>query len=78
MLALMTNVVEFFILVLVNMHRSMELASHNLVHQKMLHTALSLKGTSTSISLHNAQKNAHASHSVQASGIFSLDLLLAL
>ena len=52
MLAIVRNMVEFFVLALINMHRSTEGASHNLVHQLMLYVMLSLKGISTSISLH--------------------------
>ena len=62
MLALVRNVTEFPVLALVNMHRSTELASYNLVHQLVLNTILSLKGTCTNISLHKMLRKMHMLH----------------
>ena len=59
MKALVRNVVEFLILALINMHRSTKGASYNLVHQLLLSTATSLKGTSTSFSLHTTLRKTH-------------------
>ena len=50
--ALVRNVVEFFILALINMHGSAKGTSYNLVHQLALSATTSLKGTSTSFSPH--------------------------
>ena len=49
--------IEFFVLALVNMHGSTELASYNLVPQSILNAMLwSLKGMSMNISLHTMLK----------------------
>ena len=52
MKALVRNVIESFVLALINMHVSTEGTSYDLVHQLLLGTATSLKGTATSFSLH--------------------------
>ena len=50
--ALVRSMVEFFVLALVHMYRPTKGANHNLVHQLALSAMTSLKGTSTSFSLH--------------------------
>ena len=59
MKALVRNVVEFFVLALIHMHRSAKGASYNLVLQLALSAATSLKGTSTSSSLHTMLLKTH-------------------
>ena len=58
----MRNVIECLVLALVNMHGSSKLASYNLVHQLALNATLSLKGTSTNISLHMMLRKMHVLH----------------
>ena len=57
--ALVRSMVKFPILALVNMDRPTKGASHDLVHQLLLSTATSLKGTSTSFSLHTTLRKMH-------------------
>ena len=57
--ALVRNMVEFFVLSLVDMHGSAKGASYNLVHQLALSTMMSLKGTTTSFSLHTMLGKTH-------------------
>ena len=57
--ALVQNMVEFLTLALVNMHGSAKGTSYNLVHQLVLSTTTSLKGTSTSFSLHTTLRKTH-------------------
>ena len=52
MLALVRDMVVLFVLSLVHMHRATAGASHYLVHQFVLIARMSLKGTTTSFSLH--------------------------
>ena len=57
--ALVRSMVKFLILALVNMDRPTKGASHDLVHQLLLGTAMSLKGTTTSLSLHTTLRKTH-------------------
>ena len=59
MRALVRDVVELFILALINMHGSTEGTSYDLVHQLALSAATSLKGTITSFSLHTTLWKTH-------------------
>ena len=60
--ALVRSMVEFSVLALVNMDRPTKGASHDLVHQLLLGTATSLKGTATSFSLHTTLRKTHMLH----------------
>ena len=62
MLALIRNVVKLPVLALINMHTATVLASHDLVHQLMLNATLSLKATSTNISLHTMLRKTYVLH----------------
>ena len=57
--ALVRSMVKFLILALVNMDRPTKGASYDLVHRLLLSTATSLKGTSTSFSLHTTLRKTH-------------------
>ena len=57
--ALVRDVVKFLILALIHMHGTTEGTSYNLVHQLLLGTATSLKGTATSFSLHTTLRKTH-------------------
>ena len=57
--ALVRSMVKFLILALVNMDRPTKGASHDLVHQLLLGTATSLKGTTASFSLHTTLRKTH-------------------
>ena len=57
--ALVRSMVKFLVLALVNIDRPTKGANHDLVHQLSLSTATSLKGTSTSFSLHMTLRKMH-------------------